>query len=274
LVAAALSGASALGVDISPFSALLSRARVATYANPKQVLAYLNRPPRVEIEASDVDFILQRRDETYAASVIARIYENVGVSPHDFWHQLLEDDSAHYDSEAVAILSLALGARDSARLIRGSNPIWYKRIQEQENAGLSDLQSAAKRWARIIATDLSSSPPIVRGSTRVIHADFTRLSLKASFEFCLTSPPSLNRLDYVIAHLAELAVLKHVTRVDMDQLRASMIGTTKIVSKDETTTPDIWGSTCRMVLEKIWTHKGYASRRYYYHTYRQYFSRL
>ena len=62
--------------------------------------------------------------------------------------------------------------------------------------------------------------------------------------------------------------------IDIERLRSGMIGTTKIVSKDDTPIPVEWGPTCRLALEKIWDHKAYASRRYYYHTYKQYFTHL
>jgi hypothetical protein len=273
LVAAALGGSSALGIDISPFSALLSRARVATSSDPKRVLSYLNKPPKADCETSDLNF-LQPHDEAYATAVILRISDAVGMKPPDFWDKLLEDDAGRYDTEAVAILSLTLGARDCTRLVRGSNPIWYRHQPGHQNSELASLQSASKAWARSIGKDLLNSPPLCRKGTRVVNADLTKLSRGGSFDFCLTSPPYLNRLDYVVAHLPELSVLKHVAPIELDHLRASMIGTTKIVSKDESPTPDVWGKSSRTSLERIWDHKAYASRRYYYHTYRQYFSRL
>jgi tRNA G10 N-methylase Trm11 len=273
MIAAALSGSPALGIDISPFSALLSRTRVATSADIKRVLAYLNKPRTVTVESSALE-LLQFRDEKYAAAVVARVLETAQLSAQEFWKRLLGDDSGRYDSEAVTLLSLSLGARDSAQLVRGSNPIWYRKLQEGEVGEVVNLQSASKVWARTICNDLLASPPIARKGTRVINADITNVRLQRSFDFCLTSPPYLNRLDYVIAHLPELSVLKHIAPMDVTRLRASMIGTTKIVSKDESPIPDRWGESCRVVLDSIWNHKAYASRRYYYHTYRQYFSRL
>jgi hypothetical protein len=233
----------------------------------------LNKLPKVDIVSSGLS-VLQPHDERYANAVILKISDTVQMSPEDFWHKLLQDDAGRYDSEAVALLSLALGARDSAQLARGSNPIWYRRLQEGENGYGESLQAASKVWARSISGDISASPSIARQGTRVINADLTKLSLAKTFDFCLTSPPYLNRLDYVIAHLPELTVLKHVARVDIDRLRAAMIGTTKIILKDDTPIPDVWGKSCRATLEKIWNHKSYASRSYYYHTHRQYFSGL
>ena len=116
--------------------------------------------------------------------------------------------------------------------------------------------------------------PLPRGTTKVVNDDFASSRVRGLFDFCLTSPPYLNRLDYVVAHLPELSILKYVAPVDIERLRSAMIGTTKIVQKDNSPIPTEWGSSCRVTLEKVWNHQAYASRRYYYYTYRQYFARL
>jgi len=273
LIAAALAGCSALGIDISPFSALLSRTRLATAVNPKRVLDCLNVSTRARHLPSDLQ-VLHSHDEAYAATVLSKICDSLEMKPHDFWAALLADDVGRYDNEAVVVLSLSLGARDCARLIRGSNPIWYRRMSGDQNSGLGDLRAAAVAWGTSIARDLTVSEPITRRGTRIVNADFTSERFKGAFDFCLTSPPYLNRLDYVVAHLPELSILKHVAPINMERLRSAMIGTTKIVSKDDTPIPAEWGPSCRLALERIWDHKAYASRRYYYHTYRQYFTHL
>src|SRR6202012_3153558 len=97
---------------------------------------------------------------------------------------------------------------------------------------------------------------------------------EGSFDICLTSAPYLNRLDYVVAHLPELAVLGYLVPIEIDKLRSLMIGTTKIVSKGDTAIPDQWGKLCKITLNSIQNHSSYASKRYYYHTYRHYFEKL
>jgi hypothetical protein len=280
LMAAGLRDCSALGVDISPFSALLSRARIATAVNPKRVLNYLSTKQKPRRKKADQPTqranleVLLPHHEAYAARVVSKVCTNFQMTPHEFWLALLDDDAGRYDSEAVVLLSLSLGARDCARLIRGSNPIWYRKMSDDENLEVGDLRSAAMAWGISVSNDLMNSNPIARKGTRVVNADFSSARLKGSFDFCLTSPPYLNRLDYVVAHLPELSILKYVAPIDMERLRSAMIGTTKIVTKDEGPTPGQWGPSCRATLERIWDHKAYASRRYYYYTYRQYFARI
>jgi hypothetical protein len=279
LIAAGLRDCSALGIDISPFSVLLSRARLATAANPERVLNYLSTKQNPKQKTNKLNQpgslqVLLPHHEAYAAGVVSKVCDNFQMAPHDFWLALLADDTGRYDSEAVVLLSLSLGARDCARLIRGSNPIWYRKMSDDENLEIGDLRSAAMGWGMSVSHDLMNSSPTARKGTRVVNADFSSARLKGSFDFCLTSPPYLNRLDYVVAHLPELSILKYVAPIDIERLRSAMIGTTKIVTKEEGATPEQWGPSCRATLERIWDHKAYASRRYYYYTYRQYFARL
>jgi len=248
LVAAALAGCSALGVDINPFSTLLSRARLATKADIGRVLDYLKTRTRKHIRECG-EQVLHPRDQVYVDAVAAKIFDYHKLEPRRFWTALLENDVGRFDSEAVVILSLALGARDSARLVRGSNPIWYRKTSDGRDADASDLKAAAIRWGTSIVRDLVSASSIDRNGIKIINTDFNSDQLTGAFDFCLTSPPYLNRLDYVVAHLPELAVLQLITSVDIERLRSAMIGTTKIVAKDESPVPVDWGPTCLQTLK-------------------------
>jgi hypothetical protein len=218
--------------------------------------------------------ILQPQHEAYVDAVVLKLCDHAGMGPIDFWTTLLADDAGRFDNEAIVILSLSLGARYCARLIRGSNPIWYKKIPPDQSCQVGDLQAVATEWGKSISYDLTVSEPIPRKGTYVANADFTTGQFEASFDFCLTSPPYLNRLDYVVAHLPELSVLQHLVPIDIKNLRSAMMGTTKMVRKDESAVPVEWGRSCRLALEKIWNHKARASRGYYYHMHRQYFADL
>ena len=191
----------------------------------------------------------------------------------DFWSELLSDDAGQLDSEAVAILSLALAARKCARVVRGSNPIWYRK-DPQENNKDGRLKNVVLTISTRIVDDLNCNASMKRPRVKIICDDFTTYGIDGPFDLCLTSPPYLTRLDYVVAHLPELTVLGHVAPIDIDALRSLMIGTTKIVSKENTAVPDEWGILCKTALNTIQNHGSYASKRYYYFTYQQYFDRL
>jgi hypothetical protein len=275
LVAASLAGCSAFGVDINPFSALLARTRLATTFDLERMLGYLHTKPKPNKVHQPGDLqVLSPHHEAYASAVVSKVCNRLEMKPRDFWRALLADDTGRFDSEAVVLLSLSLGARHCARLIRGSNPIWYKRMSDDNDPEGADLRTAAIAWGTSIGRDLASSKRISREHMHIENADFTEARFGGLFDFCLTSPPYLNRLDYVVAHLPELSILKYVVAVDMERLRSAMIGTTKIVLKDDAPIPPEWGPSCRLALERIWEHKAYASRRYYYYTHRQYFARL
>jgi hypothetical protein len=120
-------------------------------------------------------------------------------------------------------------------------------------------------------TDLGRLP--LRASARdvrVLNEDFRHPpSSDASFDLLLTSPPYLNRLDYVVNHLAPLVLLSGMIPVDVDDLRRKMIGTTKIV--DRVTPNAEWGRTCQELLDAIASHKSKASATYYLWNYTAYF---
>jgi hypothetical protein len=114
------------------------------------------------------------------------------------------------------------------------------------------------------------APSIPHRSIRIFNEDFRETILgKNSIGSVLTSPPYLNRLDYVISHLAPLTLLCDILDFDLDDLRKRMIGTTKIVHKGEPS--EVWGTTCLGTLERIAQHPSKASSSYYYWTYFKYF---
>lgn len=274
MLASAMRGCTSLGVDISPFSTLLSRARIANCANRKLARMYLDCRPGRALSASSQD-TLEPVDVAYATAVIERICDNRGLAPSVVLSTLLSDEIGRYDSEVIALVSLAIGARQCAKLERGSNPIWYRRHSDRRDGPRTTLRTVARRWGTIITDDLAQSPPLRRPGQTILNQDFRTFDrLGPQFDICLTSPPYPNRLDYVVAHLPELSVLRLVSPLDLEGLRRNMIGTTKIINKEIGDAPAEWGETCRLALRSIGEHPSYASERYYYYTYYQYFRML
>lgn len=273
LVAAGLEDCSSFGIDVSPFSALLSRSRTATDVSRRKTLFYLAGEQSAPLEPNSSAGVISRHDAAYVRSVINRICKAHGLSGNRLWAKLLEDQTGKFDSETIAILSLSLAARAVANLEKGSNPIWYRPRQGHDKTKNSDeLREAAQSYAHAIVADLSSVS--LRGSHRVRNRDFLKMNRAPKFDICITSPPYPNRLDYVVAHLPELSVLQILFPFSLDDLKRSMVGTTKIVGKFNTTPPEAWGYTGREVMSAILNHSSYASARYYYHTYYSYFDRL
>jgi hypothetical protein len=270
VVAAAARRCKALGIDVSPFSSLLTKARLALSADPELVHYYLSKG-LCELAPSEKSDVLGPENSSFAYSVVTAMSIARGLKPDRLWIELLADDAGIHDSEVVALMSLAIGARDCAKVVRGSNPIWLRKLAERPTAS---LKQASMEWATIICNDLRNSPPLTRYGCCVVNTDINCTVVRSEFDICLTSPPYPNRLDYVVAHLPELSVLQLIAPTSIRDLRASMIGTTTIVTKNTDEIRLAWGPSCVKTLEAILAHDSYASRRYYYHTYYLYFDRL
>lgn len=276
LVAAARLGIAALGVELDPFSALLSRASVAINANPETVANLLSTrranasPPRTPANVP----LLRPTDVLYARAVFASMLQH--REPRVFWSQLLEDEKGLFDSEAVALAALGVAANSAARVVRGSNPVWFRpglRGEPQPSRG--KLAMLAQRAAESILSELKNLGPSVRHrAVRVVNADFKLARIpRHSVTIVLTSPPYLNRLDYVVNHLAPLTLLSTLIPINLESLREEMMGTTKILDKDSQ--PDSrWGHTCLDTLSAVYSHDSKASKTYYYWIYVQYFRDL
>jgi hypothetical protein len=276
LVASMICGSKTTGIDINPFATLLSRARIATEVVGAKVQRYLGSSPRAESAPPISEGnVLATEDLAHVSGVITRMCEHRNKSPEQLFETILLDDTGDFDSEAVSLLCLAIGARSSAHLERGSNPVWYRHVKDAVSDERPRLALTAMRWAEIITRDLQNSPPIRRRGQTIFNQDFlSDEPLDEQFDVCLTSPPYLNRLDYVVANLPELSVLQMVTPINLTSLRRRMMGTTKIVNKSDYTVPIQWGGLCALSLQKIEAHRSRASKEYYYHTYYQYFANL
>ena len=112
-----------------------------------------------------------------------------------------------------------------------------------------------------------------RTNIRFLNEDFRRTTLpSASVDVILTSPPYLNRLDYVVNHIAALSLLSSLVPICFEELRRNMIGTTKIAEKGEV--QKHWGESCLSFLDIVLHHQSQASATYYYWNFYRYFSDL
>jgi hypothetical protein len=273
LVAAADLQCAGFGVDVSPFSALLARTRLSSGVNSERVMAVLSR--HSSSKSHEGAEVLGAENAAYVSSVIEGLARSSHVAPTELWESIFNDGDGEHDVEAVVLLSLAMGAREASRLVRGSNPVWLRPVDKREQGSKTDLRNSALAWANLICRDLDTARPKGRKTYRIEVGDIATVNLpKGSFEFCLTSPPYLNRLDYVTASLPELSVLQFVTPFSMQELRKSMIGTTRVVSKSSSATPNELGVLATDILQKIRRHPSYASERYYYHIFAHYFVML
>ncbi|WP_236201181.1 DNA methyltransferase [Pseudomonas pseudonitroreducens] len=279
LVAARKKGASFVGGDLDPFACLLARAKVAVSADCKVVKKYLStsRVKSVGEFSKEASDIFDSDCLAYAASVFSRVRRVVGGGRSGVLRALCSDASGKFDSEIVAIVAICIAASRAAKLVRGSNPTWYRKSVPGEHGQelISGLRESTPEIAEQMLSDLQFLGVSDRGETRVYEVNVKEIGDSVedeSVDYVVTSPPYLTRIDYVVNHLPNLVILSGLMSVEVESLRRSMIGTSKIVSKGVVEAR--WGGLCASVLKEIEEHKSYASKRYYYWTYLQYFMSL
>jgi hypothetical protein len=276
LVAAARLGVRAIGSDLDPFAALISRARVATCADSQRVFALLSPAnDHGSRFAESAHEFFRHSDLRFASAVIDTLRETTrSTNERALFVGLLNDSSGDTDSEVVALAALCLGGDATAKVVRGSNPVWFRKAMAGEIDRRSSLAAKTRAAARKMLHDLEElRQTLPERDVRVLNEDFRHTSLRArSFDILLTSPPYLNRLDYVIKHIAPLTILTGLLPFSMESLRREMMGTTKIVEKGEVR--DAWGSLCSGFMDAVQRHPSKDSATYYFWTYYRYFKDL
>lgn len=270
LVASSKLGLSFLGVELSPFSALLSRTKVSRNADSNLVARLLKAKPSVKTDVpEELLNYYTNEDLSYTLAVISKIEKLFDKSGKQLLRALIEKKSKEHDSARLALCIVLLAARSVSKTSKGSNPVWFKvgnNGNKSSNDSLSDL--TVNSIDRFIE-DLNKAQHKA-SQVKVKWADSrdSKLSDKC-FDLLLTSPPYLNRLDYVVNQLPEVILLSMLYDQNLDQLKRDMIGTTKIVEKGE---PDsAWGKTCLETLSLIKNHSSKASSTYYIWNYYKYF---
>lgn len=94
-----------------------------------------------------------------------------------------------------------------------------------------------------------------------------------SVDLILSSPPYCTRIDYAVATMPELAVLRYELQGSFQELRRKLIGTSTVPVSIPKPLPS-WGVTCNTFLEKLVHHTSKASKSYYYKNHAQYFDAI
>jgi hypothetical protein len=216
--------------------------------------------------------IFRKNDIRYSITVFDHVVQRVGRGPVIAWERILNDPNGQYDSEAVALAALGIGALRAAKVVEGSNPVWMRVALNGERSMSVKLQKAATEAATIMLKDIAGLKGLLKSRrVRILNEDIRSWAPRAaSVDIVITSPPYLNRLDYVINHLGPLSLFGGLMGFDLENIRRGMIGTTKIISKKDESNE--WSPLCRKTLSGIAEHPSYASATYYYWNFHQYFS--
>lgn len=155
------------------------------------------------------------------------------------------------------------------------NPTWIKRANSYDGAVEMSRDQLAQSFAgsvRRLAVYLRSArniSPETHDAASLGTGDSRAMPFKDdSFDAIVTSPPYLTRLDYVIGHAPELAILGY-DGDDIRLLRDAMIGTP--TRKDEVQGDVNLGASVEMLLDRVRLHDSYAAKSYYEPNFRQYF---
>ncbi|MEN2738925.1 hypothetical protein ABCS02_14135 [Microbacterium sp. X-17] len=169
--------------------------------------------------------------------------------------------------EAVTQALRAYGSR---------NPTWIKRATEYDGAvelSKTQLESAFSTAVKRLAVYLRSArniTPETHDAAVLSTGDSRKMPFaKGTFDTIVTSPPYLTRLDYVMGHAPELALLGYDGE-EIRVLRDRMIGTP--TRRDEDLAEGVLGTIAEQLLDRVRNHDSYAARSYYEPNFRQYFA--
>lgn len=254
---AALNGVRSTGIDVNPVLSSIAHARCAGPRAVHNAAAALAGISSIPIEGLDDDDWLEAL-RRYRSRVIASVRPN--SSPH----------------QARALIDLVFfrAMRGVAHEQRSANPTWFK-----ARAGLSrpnaeqlrqELQSHA---ARVIGLQ-SARATAIRTRPSIYSANFlTWRGLRANaYDYVITSPPYLTRIDYAMATYPELRLALGSVE-EIGRLRTQMLGTpltTGRVKSNSKLSSEVGNS----LLQCIERHPSKASSTYYYRFYQSYLTGL
>ncbi|WP_460942887.1 hypothetical protein [Okibacterium endophyticum] len=167
--------------------------------------------------------------------------------------------------ESVSTSLKSYGSRNPTWIKRGSAGAGTVRLTREEITEVFTL--AVRRLlfhiqsSRSITADERDRAQIITGDSRFLPFE------SDSHDLVVSSPPYLTRLDYVVGHLPELAVLGFSSD-DVQDLRNSMIGTPTMGGRSSEIPI---GSVAEGLLARVGAHESRAARTYYEPNFRKYF---
>ena len=168
--------------------------------------------------------------------------------------------------------ALLMTARRTSTAKDSKNPTWLK-PGSSPSPGHFDVFEEFQRIASNMVSDIAETfdgIPSTRGLI-VCEADARNLELPgSSVDAIVTSPPYLTRIDYAIGTAPELVVLGYESEDELRSLRREIMGST-CVSGGPYEMRRCWGSTCLDTVDRVRQHPSKASSGYYLKMHVQYF---
>jgi DNA methylase len=271
LEAAQSSGFNSVGIDLNPYSALLSRCRVAINADLSVSTALLKKAAKERQKSVQQSNSVQLVDSVSSLRML--LARRLACDPDSVVSILCADSHGIYDSEAVSLVAALHAIRKSAKVHHRSNPAWLISgdSPDGEETNSSDWISTALSSAESIYADLSSRKATLRPECIVHPCTFQDAPIYGrKISRFITSPPYLNRLDYVNPTIPELSSLGIGDDDVIEAIRTKMMGTTKM--RPQVNSFSIGNSkTLVELLVAIAEHPTKASATYYLRFFQQYF---
>lgn len=274
LEAAASLGIDAYGIELNPYSALLSRCRVATGADLESVLEVIRvatktrkrtRPSATEAVPSEPDALVE--------SLVRTVCSRANCLPDNLIVTLCACSRGQLDSEIVALVAALHAQKRRADVHYRSNPAWLIRGASPDGdvPPHEDFRDTLTLLVEQMTADLRQRATSDRENTiTVFPGPFQDAPIRANqINRFLTSPPYLNRLDYVNPTLPELQLLGWHDQEQIEALRTRMMGTTKM--RPSSVAIALPSPTACNLLKAIAVHPTKASGTYYLRFFRQYF---
>jgi len=262
IAVAAKCGHHAIGRDINPAMAVISRGRFAKSADAQYATDKVWQSiSKKSVAISHVDPLLN-----WFAPQAAQELRN--------WQRALDRNiSISADARDFVFTCLFDAAKVISRKSQSKNPTWRKRLPKKE---CSRVSAATVR--KLIIADASRRYDLLPSTTYVCPdiglGCSTQINCKSeSIDFILTSPPYCTRIDYAVTTQIELAILGY-SDCSLRSLRDASMGTSTIRGQMVLSDQSEWGKYCNGLLNSIKEHKSKASQTYYLKTFLQYFSDL
>ena len=272
-------GFPAIGFDLNPVMVIVAKKRLLPASEASSLipltLAVLKRARFRRAQISTDDPLLLWFKPTTATVIrsIERSCAEFLINPSA--KSKIEEMSSIAATFYTALFSIG---RRMAAAFRTSNPTWMrlpKNAAERVAFSAEDIENEFRSAIGAISklSSGTAEEPFQRVACHVTTADATTAIPARPVDCVLTSPPYCTRIDYTAGTRIEFAVISPLIKIDADDLRRRMIGTTMVPTNPVEPRKE-WGPKCNSFLETVRNHPSKASKGYYYATHADYFDKI
>ena len=185
--------------------------------------------------------------------------------------QFINKTDIYNPLKSFFICALFQTARKLSGYKSGSNPTWFKKIENKQSFSLKEVQNSFIATCDQMFDTLQRSE--ISSQEHLLHINYAADSKQMffndnSFDAIITSPPYLTRIDYAMTTRLEILLLQDSKY--LRELRVNTMGA-PIIRNNKIDVLESWGKTCNYLLKQIENHPSKASKSYYWKNIIQYF---